>query len=101
MKLKVTLANGLTQEVEARKFSHYIGNTRYWFAYHKAVDRIGLTVSHLDSGKRIDAIPAGYVLACLRDEKAAAKMTIDKLVERAGIDKVRSVLNAAEKAVTA
>lgn len=98
MKLKLTMQDGSIVEVEARKFSHYIGGARYWFAYHKGTDIFGQVVTHLDSGKRVCEVPALYAAACLSDTKAAAKMAIDKLVERVGADKVKSVLNAAKKA---
>jgi hypothetical protein len=36
------------QQIEAHRFAHYIGNVRYWFAYHCPIDRIGgLQVTHI------------------------------------------------------
>lgn len=89
---------GQRQDFPARRFSHYIGSVRYWFALHKGISHIGMAVSHWDSGKLVRPIPVGYQIACLGDDKAAAKMTLDKLVESVGAERVQSVLNQAEKA---
>ena len=82
-------------KVEGRKFSHYIGNIRYWFAYHKPYKQMfGLQVTHLDSGFKVcDA--AGLVTATLGDDKAAAKMALDQLIKRVGAEKIRSVIDNA------
>lgn len=97
MKIKLDMAGKPSIEIECRKFSHYIKNCRFWFAYHKSIDSHGLTVSHFASGKKITDIGYSELSACLNDEKSAAKMAIDKLVARAGADKVYTVLCQAEK----
>lgn len=93
-KLKITMQSGEVLEVTGRRFSHYVGPYRFWFFLHKSVDAHGFGVTHYDSGKRVLQIPANSVLACLGDEKAAAKMELDKLVERVGAERMRSVLSA-------
>lgn len=87
--------DGFEAKIEARRFSHYIGNIRYWFAYHKPYKQpMGLQVTHIDSGFKVcDA--SGLRMACLGDDKAAAKMALDQLIERVGAERVRSVINSA------
>ena len=57
--------------------------------------RVGLTVTHYDSGKLVCEVPHHTVAACCNDTKAAAKMALDKLIEKAGPERVRSVLAGA------
>lgn len=90
-------ATGERKEFPARRFSHYVNNVRFWFALHKDVSRNGLTVSHWDSGKRVCDVPINTQLACLGDEKAAAKMALDKLCEKYPKERVYGVLLAAER----
>lgn len=95
MKFKAYI-NGQRQEYPARRFAHYIGNVRYWFAVHKGINHEGMAVSHWDSGKLVRAIPVTFEAICRGDSKAAAKFTLDKLVESHGVDRVRLVLDQAE-----
>lgn len=94
-KRKIFMADGSFLEVEGRRFSHYVGNIQFWFFLHKTVGGHGLTVTHFESGKRVCDVPHHVVAACLNDTKAAAKMELDKLVARAGAERVRSVLSGA------
>lgn len=89
------MQSGETVEVTGRRFSHYVGPYRFWFFLHKSVDANGYDVTHCDSGKRVLRVPANTVCACLNDEKAAAKLELDRLIERAGAERVRSVLAGA------
>jgi hypothetical protein len=91
------LVDGELRETKARRFSHYIGSVRHWFALHDGINHVGQAVSHWESGKLVRPIPPMFQAACRGDAKAAAKMTLDKLVESVGADRVNSVLNAAEK----
>lgn len=94
-KLKITLRNGETLEIEGRRFSHYVANIRFWFFLHKTIGGVGLTVTHYESGKRVLEIPHHMVAACQNDTKAAAKMALDKLIAKAGPERVWSVLAGA------
>lgn len=49
----------------------------------------------LQNGKRVLEIPHHMVAACQNDTKAAAKMALDKLIAKAGPERVRSVLAGA------
>ena len=97
MKLTITLGNGGTQTIEAKKFSHYIGGVRYWFAYHKSLTTIETVITHVESGVRVTSIPHMTLAASYGDTKHAAKMTLDELVARVGAPRVRSALDAAAK----
>lgn len=95
-KLKITMQNGTPLEIEGRRFSHYVGPYRFWFFLHKAIGGgFGLDVTHCDSGKRVCEVPHHMVAACCNDTKSAAKMALDKLIEKAGAERVRSVLAGA------
>lgn len=94
-KLKITLQNGETLEIEGRRFSHYVANIRFWFFLHETIGGVGLTVTHYESGKRVLAVPHHTVAACRNDTKAAAKMALDKLIAKVGPERVRSVLAGA------
>lgn len=94
-KLKITLQTGETLEIEGRRFSHYVANIRFWFFLHKTIGGVGLTVTHYESGKRVLEVPHHTVAACRNDNKAAAKMALDKLIAKAGPERVRSVLAGA------
>lgn len=94
-KLKITLASGESLEIEGHRFSHYVGPYRFWFFLHKTINGVGLSVTHCDSGKRVCEVPHHFQAACVEDSKAAAKMALDKLIERAGAERVRSVLAGA------
>lgn len=63
--------------------------------WNKTIGGVGLTVTHYDSGKRVCEVPHHTVAACCNDTKAAAKMALDKLIEKAGPERVRSVLSGA------
>ena len=95
-KLKITMQNGTTLEIEGRRFSHYVGPYRVWFFLHKAIGgRFGLDVTHCDSGKRVCEVPHHMVAACCYDTKSAAKMALEKLIEKVGAECMRSVLAGA------
>lgn len=89
------MADGAKLETEGRRFSHYVGPYQFWFFLHKAPGRVGMVVSHYDSGKRVLDVPHHMIAACCNDTKSAAKMALDKLIERAGAERVRSVLAGA------
>jgi len=94
-KLKITLQTGETLDIEGRRFSHYVANFRFWFFLHKTIGGVGLTVTHYESGKRVCEVPHHMVAACCNDTKSAAKMALDKLIEKAGPERVRSILAGA------
>lgn len=82
----------------AQRFSHYIGNIRFWFAVHECPSHVAtLAVSHWESGKRCTLIsPSEQIAAVGTDRKAQAKLALDKLVQKHGAERVQAVLRAAE-----
>ena len=71
--------------IEAKRFAHYIGTSQHWFAVHENLENgRGYTVSHWDSGYRVAHVPAMLLISCNGDAKAAARLTITKLVEMHG-----------------
>lgn len=88
--------NGDQTAIEARKFKHYIGTQPHWFCVHESLDRIGqMIVSDWASGFSIAAIPHSTIMACRCDSKAAARLTLNRLVERVGESRVLEVLRNA------
>lgn len=85
---------------EAKRFSHYVQNVRFWFAVHPTPGQHGaLTVSHWGSGKRVCVVPAISRIAGVGvKDQDIARAEIDKLCARVGEARVRSVLAAAEGA---
>ncbi len=83
---------------DARRFSHYIGNIRFWFAVHQSPENVGtLTVSHWESGKRVTMVSTTERIAGVGlSDKELAKLALDKLVAKHGAARVESVLRAAE-----
>lgn len=91
-------ADGDKTPIEAKKFKHWIGNVEHWFCVHESLNFIGQwTVSDWDSGYRVTDVPYMNLIACLNDTKAAAKMTIDKLIDTRGEGRVLQVLRNAPK----
>jgi hypothetical protein len=82
--------------IEAKRFAHYVGTIQHWFAVHKNMEGgHGYTVSHWDSGYRVAHVPAMLLISCNGDAKAAAKLTITKLVEQHGESRVHRSLAGA------
>lgn len=80
---------------DAKRFSHYVKNVRFWFAYH--FDQFGnMTVSHWDSGARVCLVSIPTRQACLGGDKGAAKLAIDNLCKEKGADRVHGILQRAE-----
>lgn len=100
MKLNITGANGLTVAVvDAHKFTVYVDNIAYQFAYHDAHDRSNqLVVTDPKSGMRVCLVPYTTRLACTGDDKAAAKMAVNQLVARVGGERFRKVVDNALEA---
>lgn len=102
MKFKAEI-KGERVEFPARRFSHYVGGVRYWFALHEPINVYGgLCVSDWESGKVLLHISVTE-LACAvntRDQEVARRC-VDKLCTRATSQKVKSVLGAAHKAAEA
>ena len=97
--MKLTLNTPDNRVVDARRFSHYVKNCRFWFAYHRSTDHVAcMQVTHIDSGNRVCLIAHNTQCAYLGDDKSAAKRSIDMLIEKHGADRIYSVLIAAEKA---
>jgi hypothetical protein len=92
-------ADGSQIKTECRRFSHYIGGVRYWFALHQTPGRATQTVSHYKSGAKVCDSSLSYTLMNYkrRDELDVARSALDSLVKRAGADRVRQVLDAAER----
>lgn len=95
MKVMLNMLDGTKQPVEGRKFCHYIGGVQYWFAYHAPIGQsFGLQITHIESGLKVQTVSAINRQSHLGDDKAAAKATLDQLIEKVGADKVRKVIDA-------
>lgn len=95
--MKIKTSSGPV-EVEGRRFSHYIGNVRFWFFYHRSTDHVAMQqVTHHASGIRVCFVSANTRIACLGDEIGAARLSLDKLAQEKGADIVRDALCRAEK----
>ena len=92
--LIVTLQDGTKTEIKGRRFSHYVQNQQFWFLLHEAVNSNALTVTHWDSGKKVLDVSMITRMETL-DDKKAAKADLDKLIQRHGAARVRSVLAGA------
>ena len=97
MNISIRINGESVREVKARRFAHYVDGVRYWFAYHDSIDTVGKDITHIDSGNRVAHIPLNIIPASLNDVKAAAKRTIDQLVETHGAARVAAVLNSTPK----
>lgn len=90
--------NGDQTPIEAKKFKHWIGTREHWFCVHESLEMIGrYTVSDWDSGYRVAEVQYMTLQACRGDAKDAARLTLNKLVERVGESRVLEVLRSAPK----
>ena len=88
--MKTTLTTGEVRELEGQKFFYSIDGERFALFVHASVDNPRkLTVSHFASGKKIADIAPTLAAAC-EDVKGAAKITIDRLVEQVGAERVKA-----------
>lgn len=82
--------------IEARKFKHWIGVYEHWFALHPSLNNVtGYDVSDWDSGMRVTSVPAMFLITCKGDEKDAARLALNKLIELHGESKVHDKLKNA------
>jgi hypothetical protein len=89
---------GDSTPIEAKKFKHWIGTVEHWFCVHESLDMIGkYTVSDWDSGYKVMDVPYQYLMVCLNDTKAAARLTLNRLIESRGESRVLEVLRNAPK----
>ncbi len=96
-KYKVALADGTIKEVEGRKITIYIGNIAYEFIIHRHLDYCMIDkLTHKDSGMGIATLRQ-YMPEALGDKKGAAKLAIEALIEKHGVDYVRTILDNAPK----
>jgi len=93
--LIITTTNGDKLKLTGRRFSHYVGQYQHWFFLHHSISETGMSVTHYDSGKRVCTVPPMSICAARMDEKAAAKMELDKLIARVGEARVQAVLRSA------
>lgn len=89
-------ADGDQTPIEAKKFKHWVGTQEHWFCVHRSVNLLGQwTVSDWASGYRVQDVAYLTLAACRNDPKDAARLTINKLVERVGESKVLEALRKA------
>lgn len=82
--------------IEAKRFAHYIGTIQHWFCWHESLNHVnGWTVSDWDSGYKVVDFSAFEVMACRGDKKDAARLVLNRLIERAGESRVLEVLRNA------
>ena len=96
-KYRVALADGTIKEEEGRKITLYVGNIAYEFIIHRHLDYCMIDkLTHKDSGMGIATLRQ-YMPEALGDKKGAAKLAIEALIEKHGVDYVRNVLDNAPK----
>lgn len=76
-------------------FAHYIQQVQFRFVVTKLPRANEIVLTHRDSGARVCAIPYNSLIAAAGDHVVAAKGELQKLIERVGEARVRSVLAAA------
>lgn len=83
--------------IEVQKFKHWIGTQEHWFCVHQNLNgaAFGFVVSDWASGYRVVSIDFSTLQACLGDKKGAARLALNKLVERVGESRVLEVLRKA------
>ena len=91
--------NGDQTPIEVQKFKHWVGVYEHWFCVHHNLNgaHFGYVVSDWDSGYRVQNIDFITLQACQGRVKDAARMTLNKLIERAGESRVLEVLRKAPK----
>ena len=96
-KYKVAWADGTIKEVEGRKITIYIGNISYEFIIHESlIYSCAYELSDKASGLHICSL-LKYMPAANRDKRLAAKLAIEALIEKHGVDYVRTILDNAPK----
>ena len=85
--------------IVVQKFKHWVGTQEHWFCVHHNLNgaAFGYVVSDWDSGYRVANIDFITLQACRGDAKGAARLTLNKLIERAGESRVLEVLRSAPK----
>lgn len=83
--------------IEAKKFKHWVGTQEHWFCVHQSLDgaAFGYVVSDWTSGRRVNHIDFITLQSCKGDIKDAARMTLNKLIEKHGESRVLAVLRGA------
>lgn len=83
-------------DVPGRYFSHYIAGIQFWFALHDALDHVAKSITHADSGMRVCLLGPTSILAALGDEMLAARSELDRVIDRVGAARLRSVMAGAK-----
>lgn len=85
--------------IQVQKFKHWVGPYEHWFCVHENLNgaSFGYTVSDWDSGYRVVDVRYSALAACRGNKKDAARMELNKLIERAGESRVLEVLRNAPK----
>lgn len=83
--------------IKVQKFKHWIGTQEHWFCVHQNLNgpAFGFVVSDWDSGYRVASIGYTALAACQGNEKNAARLVLNQLIERAGESRVLEVLRNA------
>lgn len=77
-------------------FAHYIENIQFRFVVTQIPGAAEVVLTHRNSGRRVCAVPHISIQAAAGDYVVAARGELEKVIERAGAARVRSVLAAAE-----
>ena len=94
-KFEIRMVVGGKKMVRAKKFAMEIQGEEFFFLFHKSPSHNCMKVSEFVSGKGVVDVPTMVIIQAGNDEIAAAKGEIQKLVDRVGAARVRSVLAAA------
>ncbi|WP_186276557.1 hypothetical protein [Burkholderia gladioli] len=77
-------------------FAHYIENIQFRFVVTQIPGAAEVVLTHRNSGRRVCAVPHVSIQAAAGDYVVAARGELEKVIERAGAARVRSVLASAE-----
>ena len=95
-KVKVSVPNSEPMEVEAKRFTIYLGNVAHQFCYHESISRTNeWTVTDIASGKKVAGFTSIDLAFLHHDKVIAAKNAIEKVVNRVGLPRFESVLRGA------
>lgn len=93
MKMKAKLNDGTVAELKGKKFFYEIEGSTVALFVHQSLNRPGvLSVSHFESGKKIIDIPTTVAAARRGDPVAAARVTMDRLVEQVGAERILTAI---------
>lgn len=81
--------------VAGKKFQVTVQGEKHWLIVHRSLHGESFSLTHYKSSKLLATIDTLTVAACMGDKVDAAKLTFQKLIEKHGESRLRSVLAGA------